>query len=173
MNQAADYISGAYKDLYKATHKMRAEMYDKALETIKGLPEWATISEDPSVSESEREAVLRPLAERAMSDFDLSEGGVVCNTCKATVAQMETDIAAIDAIRDQAMKKIQEMAAPGEKIERVRVSTIFTGKLETPEDVETAINQLKEHLLKLLSRGMKVILEEVSMAYASGSQNVK
>lgn len=73
--------------------------------------------------------------------------------------QVETDIAAAEALRDQAMKKIQEMAAPGEKIERVKVSTLLTGKLETPEDVEMAVNQIREHLLKLLSSGIKIILE--------------
>ena len=159
LKQASDYISNSYRDLYGAIHKRREEMYAKALEAIKGLPEWAAISEAPSISESERKTLLKPVTERAVSDLDLSEGGVVCQLCKATIAQMETDIAAIDAIRLQVIKRIQEMAAPGEKIERVRVSTIFTGKLETPEDVEAVIDQLREHLLKLLSSGIKIILE--------------
>jgi len=159
LKQASGYISNSYRDLYGAIHKTREEIYAKALETIKGLPEWAAISEDPSISESERKTLLRPVTERAVSDLNLSEGGVVCQLCKATIAQMETDIAAIDAIRLQVIKRIQEMAAPGEKIERVRVSTIFTGKLETPEDVEAVIDQLREHLLKLLSSGIKIILE--------------
>ncbi|MEA3385971.1 MAG: hypothetical protein U9Q89_05920 [Thermodesulfobacteriota bacterium] len=69
------------------------------------------------------------------------------------------DITVVDAIRDQVIRDVQELAAPGEKIERVRVSTLFTGRLENPEDVEIAINQLKEHLLKLVANGAKVILE--------------
>lgn len=159
IRQAADHIAEVYKNLYESTHKRRAEIFSKALEEIKGLPEWATISQDPSISEAERQAVLRPVRERAADDLDLPDDGVVCSACKATVAQMETDIVAIDSIRDQAVKKIQELAAPGEKIERVRVSSLFTGKLETPEDIETAISELKKHLLKLLSRGVKIVLD--------------
>jgi hypothetical protein len=71
---------------------------------------------------------------------------------------METDITVVDAIKDRVIKDVQQMAAPGEKIERVRVSTLFTGKLESPEDVETAINNLRDHLLKLLASGIKIIL---------------
>jgi hypothetical protein len=72
---------------------------------------------------------------------------------------METDIAAVDAIKSRAFKDVQQMAAPGEKIERVRISTLFAGKLESPEDVEIAINNLRDHLLKLIATGTKVILE--------------
>jgi len=159
IKQAAQYISDKYAALYQETHKRRAEEYGTALETVKGLPEWAAIAGYPSISEVERASVIRPITERAVNDLDLSEDSAVCDNCKATIAQMETDIAAVDAIKDRVIKDVQQMAAPGEKIERVRVSTLFTGKLETPEDVETAIGQIREHLLKLLARGIKVILE--------------
>ncbi|MDL1961435.1 MAG: BREX system P-loop protein BrxC [Deltaproteobacteria bacterium] len=159
MKQAADHISGLYSDLYERTHKEREILYAKALETIKGLPEWVAISQDPSITQSEREAVLKPLTQRAALELELLEGASVCRVCRATVGQMETDIAATEAFRDQAIKKIQEMAAPGEKIERVRVSTIFTGKLETEGDIDAALSKLKDHLLKLLSSGIKIILE--------------
>lgn len=159
MKQAAEYISDKYADLYQASHSRRAQLYGKALETVKGLPEWAAIAEDPLISEQEREAIIRPVTERAANKLDLPQDAAACKNCKATIAQMETDIAVVDAIRGGVIKDAQEMAAPGEKIERVRVSTLFTGKLETPEDVETAINNLRDHLLKLLASGIKVILE--------------
>lgn len=159
LKQDAESLFKSYSDLYGETHARRAELYAKALETVKGLPEWAAICEDPSVSDAERNAVISPLSERAANNLDLPEGSAVCNTCKATIAQMETDITAVDAIRNQVIRGVQELAAPGEKIERVRVSTLFTGRLESPEDVEIAINQLKEHLLKLVASGTKVILE--------------
>jgi len=49
--------------------------------------------------------------------------------------------------------------APEEKIERVRVSTLFSGKLETLNDVNTVIEQLRDYLEKLVSQGVKVLLE--------------
>jgi len=158
MKQAAEYISNKYATLYQETHERRAEEYSKALDTVKGLPEWAAIAQDQSTSDAERAFVIRPITDRAVNDLDLYEESAVCNNCKATIAQMETDIAAVDAIKSRVIKDVQQMAAPGEKIERVRVSTLFTGKLESAEDVETAIGQIREHLLKLLARGIKVIL---------------
>ncbi len=159
MKQAADHLSGLYRDLYEGIHKDREALYAKALETIKGLPEWAAVSQDPSITQSQRDAVLKPLIQRAIHEFDLPDEAIVCGVCRATIDQMETDIAAAEAFRDHAIKKIQEMAAPGDKIERVRVSTIFTGKLETEQDIDAALSKLKNHLLKLLSSGIKIILE--------------
>jgi Ran GTPase-activating protein (RanGAP) involved in mRNA processing and transport len=48
---------------------------------------------------------------------------------------------------------------PEEKVERVNVSKLFTGKLENEEDVEEALNLLKDILLKLVAGGAKIILE--------------
>lgn len=139
MKQAYEYISNKYIALYQEIHERRAEEYGKALDTVKELPEWAAIAQDQSISDAERASGLRPITDRAVNDLDLYEESAVCNNCKATIAQMETDIAAVDAIKGGVIKDVQQMAAPGEKIERVRISTLFAGKLESPEDVETAI----------------------------------
>lgn len=159
LKQAASSLSRAYYDLYQWTHAKRAEVFRQALETVKGMPEWAAVSNDPSITENERTSLIAPLYNRATDEFRLEESEAVCKSCKATIAQMETDILAVDVIRDQVIRRILEKAAPEEKTERVRVSTLFTGKLETADDVEMAIAQLREHLLKLVASGVKVILE--------------
>ncbi|MBW2084043.1 MAG: hypothetical protein JRI39_13475 [Deltaproteobacteria bacterium] len=159
IRQASDYVFEAYAKLYGKIHQERTNIYDEAIQAIKGMPEWAIIAQDPAVSTQEQEAIIRPLLARACHDLDLHESAIACTTCKASIAQMETDIAAKDAIVDQAIKKLQQTAAPGEQIERVRVSKFLAGKLETPEDVEAAVNELKAYLLKLIASGTKIVLE--------------
>jgi hypothetical protein len=51
------------------------------------------------------------------------------------------------------------MTAPKEKLERVRLAEFFTEALESEEAVEKAVERLREHLLKLVSEGIKIILE--------------
>jgi hypothetical protein len=159
IRQTTASILAVYTELYHQKHNQRSESYSQAIESIKGLPDWLAISEDPSIPETERNAILSPLNQRALQDFDLPEGEAVCRSCRATLSQIETDILAVEAIKNQVLKALQRVADPGEKIERVKISTLLTGKLESPNDVDAALKQLREYLLKLLSSGVKIILE--------------
>jgi len=160
IRQASDYITQKYTELYKEKHTKRAELYSKALDYVKGFPEWVVISENPDIDNVEKDAVLNPLKARTADDLDISEEDGICKTCGATIAQLETDISIVDAIRDQVVKKIQELTSdPEEKVERVNVSKLFTGKIENEEDVEEALKRLKDILLKLVAGGAKIILE--------------
>ena len=159
LKQASSLLSKAYMGLYRQSHEERGKEYSKALEIAKGIPEWVAINNDPSISEVERNSLIAPIFNRATDKLDMEEGDFVCKSCRATLGQLETDIEAVEAVRDKVIRKIYEKAAPEEKTERVRISTLLTGKLETAEDVETAINELREYLLKLVASGVKVILE--------------
>jgi len=57
--------------------------------------------------------------------------------------------------------RVQELSAPEEKIERVRVSDVAgVGQtLSTTEEVEELVEQLRDYLLKLIASGVKVMLE--------------
>ena len=72
---------------------------------------------------------------------------------------MESEIAAVDTIKANVIRELQELASPEKKIVHVRVSEVLGNVVETPEDVEQAIEQLKEHLLKLLAEDTRIILE--------------
>ncbi len=161
LRQASERITDAYWDLYTQIHEERTSRFTEALEFVKGMDEYVTVCENPAVTETDREVILQPLVQRACHTLDLPAGEVSCRNCGATVDQMETDTSVADAIRDGVTRKVQELAAPEDKdkIERVRVSNLLAGKLETQEDVEEAVRKLKEYLLKLVAGGKKVLLE--------------
>ena len=54
---------------------------------------------------------------------------------------------------------IQSIIAPKEKVERVKLSEFFTETLESEQAIDDAVERLREHLLKLLAEGVKIILE--------------
>ena len=74
---------------------------------------------------------------------------------------MESDIAAANGLKNAVMRKIQEILKPEEKVERVKISAILNTlrALNTREEVEEALEQLREALMERIDAGVKVILE--------------
>ena len=93
--------------------------------------------------------------------FALSAGKLVCEQCNATIPQMESDIAAANGLKNAVMRKIQEILKPEEKVERVKLSAILNTlqALNTREEVEDALEQLREALMERIDACVKVILE--------------
>jgi hypothetical protein len=124
------------------------------LEKIKGRPEWS------AVPESMRGPVLNPLVFRCCTDLDLPEGSLVCVRCRATLSQMESDLAALGGLFAQVITQIQKLITPSEvKVQRVRIAEFFSDAMETEEQVKQTIARLQDHLLKLLDEGVKIIVE--------------
>ena len=146
-------IASAYRALYQDLHTRRAERFEAALETVKGHPEWPTIAEEM------RAPLLSALASRACQELDLPEDQTVCGHCKATVAQMDSDLAAFAGLKAEVLARIQELTAGKQEVERVRLSDFFAASLDSEESVEQAIEQLRGHLLKLLAEKVKIIVE--------------
>ena len=151
---ATQEILGAFRTLYEARHADRTEQFGAAIEKIKGREEWT------AVPESMREPVLGPLQSRCCSEPHLTDGSLACKTCGATLGQMESDVAAVGGLFAQVVAQIQKLITPPEvKLKRVRVAEFFTGSLETEDQVKQAVGRLQDHLLTLLSEGVKIVVE--------------
>jgi hypothetical protein len=147
-------ITSGYRQLYEKAHADRSRQYQEAVEKIKGRPEWGR------VPESMRETLLRPLTSRACEDLHLLDTSLVCQTCRASLDQMESDVEALGGLFAKAVAEMQRLTTPqGGKVERVRVSEFFAGSFETPEQVKEAVARLQDHLLKLLDKGVKIVVE--------------
>lgn len=147
-------VVSEYNKLYAQIQKQREDVYTAALDHIKGTAEWAAISRDPSVPPEARESVIAPLVARAQSG---EEGGN--ETYRPSISEMRSEIDAVSYLQAQAIRRLQELAAPDERIEHVRLSAVVSGRIETREDVEAALGQLREYLLKLLAEDVRIVLE--------------
>jgi hypothetical protein len=155
IKQALAALEKSYRDLYAGRHKQRQEVFDQAVDDVKAQPNW------PSVPEEMQAATLKPLADRTGHALDLPNGALVCQTCWASLAEMASDLAAVDHLRSDVLLRVQQLTTPEERIVRVRVSEV-TGMgtmLSTPEEVEELLEELRDYLLKLIASGVKVILE--------------
>src|SRR5207247_6997033 len=126
------------------------------------VADWVTSTDDQIVQEERKrrlDAVLRRLADKICETPILSEDGDTCGNCRATIAQMDSESAAVETLKSHAIRELQELATPEKKIVRVRLASVLGSVVETPEDVEQAVERLKEHLLKLLAEDTRLVLE--------------
>jgi hypothetical protein len=76
------------------------------------------------------------------------------------LGQIESDVAALGGLFARVVAQIQKLITPLEvKLKRVRVAEFFSGSVETEEQVKRAVGRLQDHLLTLLSEGVKIIVE--------------
>ncbi|MBI3948942.1 MAG: BREX system P-loop protein BrxC [Acidobacteria bacterium] len=160
LNQIAastQQIVGAYRSTYAALHEQRTNAYAQAIEEIKGYREWEQVPKEM------QDGVLSPLVLRACGEMQLPDNSTQCQTCNATLSQMESDLAAVSGLKAQALARVQELTAPAEeqgpRIERVRLAEFFTVPLDSEESVNEALERLREYLHKLVAQGVRIILE--------------
>lgn len=161
ISQAIEPITSEYLRLYRSTFEKRELAFETALEQIRGLPEWAILINDPEGTEAERERLVVPLSSR-LSGLDsprLSAGDTVCRRTGVSIPQMESDLAAVEGLTREVVRRLQEWLEPDEKIEHFSVARHFSGKISTEAELDAALASLRAKLSKLLSQGTKIVLE--------------
>jgi hypothetical protein len=161
VDEAIQIIESGYTKAYSSIHSERAKLYSEAIDQIKGSPDWAALKDDAQKN------ILTPLVNRFCGGnqedggFSLPGGILACELCKASIPQMESDIAAVGGLKSTVIRKIQEILKPEEKVERLKISAILNTlqALKTREEVEEALEQLREALMERIDAGVKVILE--------------
>ena len=153
LKSSAQAIAGAYRELYGENHARRANEFATAIEAIKGRPEWAVLPKEM------QEPLLQPLAVRACARLDLIDGGLVCRNCRATLSQMESDLAAMEGLKSHAFAQMVKLTTPPDtKLVQVRLSEFFN-TLDNEDAIRQAVDRLRDHLLKLLDEGVKIVVE--------------
>jgi hypothetical protein len=155
----SEAIGEAYRRLYTNLFEKRKSAYSEAREQIKGRPEWLTIDQDPKISPEQRELLLQPLSQRADASLELPPGATVCSRTGATLAQLESDLVAVEAISRDVLRRVLELAAPYERIERVAVARLFPDRITSEKELDDFLKDLKERLSKILAQGDTIILE--------------
>ena len=75
--------------------------------------------------------------------------------------QMESDLQALLEPKAMARERIAELAKQERQqhVERVRLSRIYRGIIDSDESVEKVVEALREHLIKLLAENARIILK--------------
>ena len=154
VDDALAQIESIYRHIYESRHQERQQAFIKAVDTVKSQPDW------PLVPEDMQDSLLQPLLARCCDDFKFEDGAAACATCRASLAEMTSDLAAVDQLRSTVLLQVHQVTAPEDRIERLKISAVTGGaSLDNRDEVEEMIQQLRDHLLKLIDSGVRVILE--------------
>jgi hypothetical protein len=156
VDAALHLIEKTYRERYQALHEQRHQHFGDAVDAVKAQPAWLKVPEEMQTP------VLKPLTDRMCEeDLALPSNALTCPTCGTSLSEMESHLSAVDTLRSQVLMRVQELVTPDEKVERVRLSGVVgVGQtLESEEDIENILEELKDHLLKLVAAGVKVVLE--------------
>jgi hypothetical protein len=165
ISAATETIRTVYRDLYVQRHNLRGSdspgklgAYAKAIDQMKGHPDWS------KVPEALAKDILAPLTTRASHTPNFPELAIVCQECRATLSQMDSDMAALPGFKAQVLARIYEFLtaadkAKGKRVARVKVLEFFNTAMDTEQSVNEAVERLREHLQKLVAEGTRIILE--------------
>jgi hypothetical protein len=154
----AQAITEAYQAHYQVQHRARFEEYSQAIDEIKGHVRW------PLVPESARASVLGQLEYCAcQEEAELLDGVLECQRCKASLITIDAQRINIQTNKTQTLTRLYEITTPvGEMapapIRQVKASAFFSDVLESNEDLDEAIERLREHVRGLLAEGARVIV---------------
>jgi hypothetical protein len=153
IRQNARAIFSVYKNIYTEKHNKRKAEIDRGIEAVKGHANFALLDQE------NQDAVLASLMTRSCNKALLKDSNT-CENCGATIEQLESDILAVQGLKENAFKRIEELTgSEEEKIEFIHVSDVVTGYLEKEEDVDTALQKLKEKIMKMLAEGYKISIQ--------------
>ena len=151
--------AGAYQQAYLSLFDRRAEAYRKAVEEIRNRPEWEPLAK---TNRDMADSLLSPLVGRVGTDEDRAAVANGSGLGRASLTEMESDLAAVGGLRSSVLFKLQELSMGGAKnapIRRVRAADIFNRPIQTQQDLDAALGQLRDALQKFIDEGAAIILE--------------
>ena len=156
VGQHTKALGDAYCNAYAKLFDSRRLAYEKAIDEVKNRPEWATVAEDGE------ETLISPLQSRLGNDEDKHQVAEGESFGQSTLSEMETDIAAADVLKASTVAKLQEITvkkSTNATVRRVRLAEVFNRPIQSQQDMESALEQLRDALQKLIDEGAAIILE--------------
>ena len=152
-------ILDAYRNAYCDLFDRRKQAYDSAIGEIKNRSEWAPLeANNPALASS----LLSPLQGRIGSEEDEEAVAEGKSLGKSSLTEMESDLAAVDGLKSSVLVKLQELSLGSEKkapVRRVRVSQFFNRPIQTQQELDKALDLIRDSLQKCIDEGAIIILE--------------
>ncbi len=152
-------VRGAYRTAYCELFDRRKKCYESAIDEIQNRTEWAPlVANNPGMASS----LLSPLQGRVGTDDDKHAVAEGKSLGQASLTEMESDLAAVDGLKSSVLVKLQELSIGSEKkapVRKVRVSEFFNRPIQTQEELDKALDLIRDSLQKCIDEGAIIILE--------------
>ena len=157
LGQHTKAMSDTYCSAYLSMFDSRREVYEKGIDELRNRPEWTA-----NMDEAAANTIIAPLRSRLGNDEDRLKVAEGKSLGLSTLGEMESDIAAAGSLKASVLATLQEMAVKKRMdvtVHRVRVADVFDRPIQSQEDLESALEKLRDALQKLIDEGNAIILE--------------
>jgi hypothetical protein len=145
IDQHGRALEQEYGRLHAEAISQRAEAYGAALNQLRSTPGWEALA---GLGEEVQQRVALPLASRATT-----EGSEAM-----PIPLLRADLAACSGRLAAAVEEMLRLV-DGSRLVRVEASNFFSGGIESEEQLEQALNGLKDQCLELIGAGKKVLVQ--------------
>jgi len=145
IDQHARALELEYQRLHQEASSQRAEAYGAALNQLRRTPGWEALA---ALGEEVQQRVAQPLANRASTE----------GTDATPIPLLRADLAACSGRLAAAVEEMLRLV-DGSRLVRVEASDFFSGGIESEEQLEQALNGLKDQCLELIGAGKKVLVQ--------------
>jgi hypothetical protein len=152
LHEGSEAVMSAYAAVYREVHERRAGEYEKVMEELKGTPAWSEIGEEM------QETVMAPLRAKCCKEPSAPGGDLVCGACRSGLAALDGDLKSLATEKVKVIARLQELTNPRREIQYLRISQFFPGAIAGPEGIDEAVEELRQHLHKLVEEGAVVIV---------------
>lgn len=152
-------VMNAYRDAYCELFDRRKNSYESAIGEVKNRTEWGPLVANNS---SMAAVLLSPLQGRIGTDEDKESVKHGTSLGQSSLTEMESDLAAVNGLKSSVLVKLQELSIGSEKkapVRKVRVSEFFNRPIQTQEELEKALDLIRDSLQKYIDEGAIIILE--------------
>jgi hypothetical protein len=141
IDQHAAAIEAEYERRYNRALKARIAAYRQAFDKLVRTPGWDTIGED------QRQKLAAPL-----------KRGKEEEKPRVAIPQLRSELDACDTRLRDAIADLHRII-DGERIVTVRLGSYFLGGIETEEQLDAALDGIRQECSRLIGTGKKVIVE--------------
>jgi hypothetical protein len=142
IDQLATAIGKAFEERRAAALEARASAYTKAISRLTQTPGWAELDE------SQRQRIAEPLQRCASTT---GQDGI-------PVPQLRSDLEACsERLRSAVADAMRTL--DGERLVSVSVDAFFAGGIETEEQLDAALDGIREEFSRLIGAGKKIIVQ--------------
>lgn len=140
IEQSASAIASEYDRRYQEALTQRIEAYTAALESLHKTAEWAELPEE------KKPLIAAPL-----------ERGTLPENERSPIPQLRADREACATRLKAALAEVHQILA-GERYATVDLGSFFEGGIETEEQLEKALEGIREECSRLIGAGKKVVV---------------
>lgn len=142
IDQQAAALTQEYERRFTAAVATRAEVYETALTELQGNEAWDELNADQQAQ------IAQPLQSRATTAVN----------AQTAIPFLRAEIGACSQHLKQAVQQMLTLLE-GNRLVTIRIDEFFSGRVETVEQLETALAVLRQRIEKLLAEDKKVLVQ--------------